>query len=112
MIRIRRGAVGVEFATKIINRDDPDNPITQSLESNDGLFIILRRPDGTEITLAAEPRNESNLSNTEIVHTQNPSTETYFPADSPEGFWTFRGAVQYSDGSYFESYDSVELAVV
>ena len=112
MIRIRRGAIGVEFATKIINRDDPDNPITQSLADFRNLYIILRRTDGLEITLPAEPRDESNLSNTEIVYTQDPSTETHFPADSPEGFWTFRGAVRYLDGSYFESYDSVELAIV
>lgn len=106
MIRIRKGTIGTEFSTRITNRDDEDRIVTQSLLDNSKLYIIFKRPDGKELKKVAEARDPDNLTNTEIVYSQ-PLTGDQSSIFTQKGIWEYRAAVLYTDGRYFESYDSI-----
>ena len=105
---ISKGSVGLVFSTKIQNLDDEDNIIPQPLTDYTKLYIIFSREDGLEIQKSASPRDSDNLTNTDIVWTQPLFEDSIF---DQRGSWDYRGAVKYSDGRYFESYDRIPFTV-
>lgn len=90
---------GAEFSGRLENVNSGDD---QSLSQNDGVFVILTKPDGTRLTLAAQIDDDNaDLSDgADIIWRDT--------ADGPSvldraGWWEYTVAASFSDGRYLES---------
>ena len=92
------GQIGVEFAGKLTNNDNPYNVTVLDISGYTKLYVRFQRPDGTTFKMDAAPRDDTTLDNTDIVYEND--SESIF---DQRGDWLFTVGAEYSDGTKIES---------
>jgi len=94
--RYSLGQIGVEFRIKLLDTDNPYNPVPIDLTNNTELKIIFTRPDGTTFSEDAEVADD-NLEDTEIKYVND--SESIL---DQRGLWSYTASVKYTNNNYIK----------
>ncbi len=98
-----QGHKGLKFTGQLLNIDDADDPMPQSLINEMIVYVIFKKPDGTISVQLGELEDENaDLSDgADIVYHDDDADEPSLL--DQRGYWEYTIAVYFSNGTYIES---------
>lgn len=102
-----KGEKGVEFAGSLENEDIPNNPQIKTLEDQQMVYVIFKKPDGTILKKNAtvvDEGDDDDPTNDIVIRYQdtNDGSQEGSILDQ-KGTWSYTVAAEFTNDTYIES---------